>query len=702
MSGVLKVIGSVASIAAMIPGPHQPFAVGIAVAANVGAALTAKRPGQGYSGSVQDLKIDTGAGIPYIMGRCYSGGNVVHRATYGSDNQYYGWVVVYSGGGPVQEFEQFYVDRAPVNFSGSNAIGTFHDYLYLQTQLGATPEATNLSMNSMPNWGAGYKLSGYAALAPRFGFDKDGKKFAGGLPAFGAVFKGAKVYDPRLDSTYPGGSGSHRALDEDTYEYSQNPWLHDLTFALGRWQNPAEWGGVGRRVLGCGMPFDLIDVASFVEAANVADANGWTIGGLVYSTDDKWNTLKLIAQAGGGEIVSTGGKLTAMVNAPKVSLATITGDDLSDGALSVPATQSRRDRINGVIPRYRSEAHFWEIVPQDVIRIDDYVTEDGGERTREFEYPLVANIDQAAELAAYDIFNARELGPIVLPLKPKWLGYRIGDCLTIDIPELGLNEQDAIVIGRSLDAGTGAITLTFKSETAAKHAAALGQTGVAPPSPTLTYVDPSVVAAPNPTHWSLAGATFTDNGVSIPALVVERVPAMLINPNAEAIIVEFRPYDAGNGPDDNWAGLSVEPYTMVRKEIGTVTPGTDYEVSLRYQVRGVVGDRLVMGPETAGDFSVPGTGAGSMVAEDFIAQEFPALSGDIQFNWRNPRNPAFSYAQTHINGVQVGPDYIAALGSVMLETDSGPRPPGTYHCTIVCYTDGGTPYSTDDYDVEIF
>jgi hypothetical protein len=87
-------------------------------------------------------------------------------------------------------------------------------------------------------------------------------------PTVARVIKGVKVYDPRLDSTYPGGSGSCRALDEATYVYSENPWLHALTFALGRFQN-------GKRVMGVGMPIASIDVAAFVEAANIADANGW-------------------------------------------------------------------------------------------------------------------------------------------------------------------------------------------------------------------------------------------------------------------------------------------------------------------------------------------------------------------------------------------------------------------------------------------
>src|SRR3546814_7512122 len=92
--------------------------------------------------------------------------------------------------------------------------------------------------------------------------------------------------------TYPGGSGSHRALNESTYEWSDNPALHALTWALGRWEN-------GKRTVGIGAPVANIRVSDFVEAANIADANGWTMGGVEWSTDSKWDIFKRILQAGG-------------------------------------------------------------------------------------------------------------------------------------------------------------------------------------------------------------------------------------------------------------------------------------------------------------------------------------------------------------------------------------------------------------------
>src|SRR5207248_745509 len=100
----------------------------------------------------------------------------------------------------------------------------------------------------------------------------------------------------------------------------------------------------------------------FVEGANVADANGWQIGGLVSSTDPKWDTLVAMLQAGSGMPTRLGGKVSCVVDAPRVSLRTVTGADVIGEAV-ITGTKGRRDRFNAAVPRFRSEEHQWEIVP---------------------------------------------------------------------------------------------------------------------------------------------------------------------------------------------------------------------------------------------------------------------------------------------------------------------------------------------------
>ncbi|MGK2287299.1 phage tail tip fiber protein [Pedomonas sp. V897] len=478
-------------VATSVAGVSMSTWTGLAAGAglvSMATGLTAPKPS--VSGSPTKFMADPQAPIPYAIGRTMNRGNIIYQKTHTSPgkvpNDRLTMVVILSGGGPVQEIEAFYANKALVSFSSAGAAtGSFADYMWQRRQLGQCPEPAALSVSSgdgspPPGWSSAHKLSGYAAAIWTLRWDSKGEKFPSGVPEPGWVGKWVKVYDPRLDSTYPGGSGPCRPLQESTYVWSRNPFLHGLTWCLGRWQN-------GKRVLGMGVPIDGIDVAAFVEGANVADANGWRAGGVVYSTDSKWQVLKQMLQAGGGEPIRQGAKISCIVNAPKVSLATVTTNDLA-GECRVAATQSRRDRINAAIPRYRSEAHDWEIISADKIRVQQHIDEDGGERCREIDMPLVQvetgqSNAQPGQLARYAIENSREFGPIVLTLKPRWMGYRPGDCITVNLPELRLVNQACLVLTRSLDPQTGIVTLTCRSETAGKHAFALGQTATPPPTP---------------------------------------------------------------------------------------------------------------------------------------------------------------------------------------------------------------------------
>lgn len=496
MSKVLRTVAKVAIVVAAVAsvavtmGASLPAVIGtlsiasaasaVALVAGTIGSLTAKKPKA--QGTTNQYSIDPQAGIPYPIGRTYFGGRLVHVEGYGgTENPYRSSVIIFGGGGPHQSIDTVLIDRSPVTFSGGAATGYYSGFMWFTSQLGATPEASALAapFAGFPNWSAAHKLSGYAAGVWTVKFDPKGKVYASGTPEFGVVGKWAKVYDPRLDSTFPGGSGSCRALVESTYVWSENGALQGLTWALGRWQN-------GKRALGVGIPVADIDVQSFVDAANNADANSWKCGAVIDASGDKWNNLRVILQSAGAEPIDLGGLLSCRFDSAKVSLTTIGSDDLADGEIRVPAMKTWRDRINGVIPRYRSEAHNWEIIPASAVRGSTYETEDGEQRTREVEFYCVQAVAQAAQHAGYFIANSREIDAISLPLKTRFIGYKPGDCVTINLPEANLINQPVVITGRAIDPETGIISMLCRTETAAKHAWALGRTATPPPSATIT------------------------------------------------------------------------------------------------------------------------------------------------------------------------------------------------------------------------
>ncbi|WP_294312733.1 Hint domain-containing protein [uncultured Sphingomonas sp.] len=477
-------------------------------AAGLSIAASAVAPKGTVGGNATQFKIDKDAGLPVAIGRTYSGGNVVHRQYYGPKNSLESWVTVHSIG-PVRSLGPLLINKVAVALVGTAITGSYAGWMWLDQQLGACPEARALAgpQGPFPGWTGNSKLSGLAADLWTLKFDDKGKIYPNGVPQRGRIVEGVYVYDPRLDSSYPGGSGACRLGQEATYVWSENPALHAATWAYGRIQN-------GVLVAGGGMEIEGIDLAPFVEWANVCDVNAWKAGGIVYTTtDNSWDILKMIAQAGGGEVFPVGAQLSCSFNAPRVSIGTITSNDIC-GDVDVPGTPSRRARRNTVIARVRLESHGWEEVPLDAIAIPAYVAADGGSRPTEISFPLVQQVDQGAQLGLYAMWNGRELDGIVLPCKVYAIGYRPGDCLTLNVPEAAL-ARDVVVRQREIDGASMGVTLTCRSETAAKHPFCLGKTGNPPPTPDLSV--PPSYAIDNPSLLQLAVAGSFPIGLTISA-----------------------------------------------------------------------------------------------------------------------------------------------------------------------------------------
>lgn len=477
---VSKVAGVVSTVAAFIPGGQLIAVIAAVVSIVSGLAAQALTKPPPARGSVVQVVRDPNAPSPYVMGEGYFGGVMRHDVGYGATlkevpNPYRFMPIVYSVAGPIQSISP------RVDFA---AVGSWYNgFLFTDTQLGASPEADALvpQWAGAPGWGAASKLSGLAAIGWSFLFDKEGKRFASGLPLIGAYGQWVKVYDPRKDSTQPGGAGTHRLGVESTYEWSENPALHAPMYAYGRYQN-------SKRVMGVGLPADGIDWQNVMAWANVCDTNGWTMFGVVYEgganeAERRWANLKDICFAGGGEPV-LGGKLRFKYAAPVVALDTITYLDLTDDDQSVMSMQSFADRLNTVIPQYISEAHNWEMVDAEAVVNSTFLTEDGEEKREVWPFNFVKDAKQAAELAAYRLFDTREIAPITLVCKPRLRAYRPGECLHIDLPELGL-DLDAIILNRSIDPTSMKVTIELMGETPAKHAYCLGQVAAPPPTPSL-------------------------------------------------------------------------------------------------------------------------------------------------------------------------------------------------------------------------
>jgi hypothetical protein len=210
-------------------------------------ALTPKpKATEGSGGATDKWKADPRAGIPYSMGRSYTGGNIVFKRGHGKNNVWLTTVTILSLG-TIASIEASFADFNRLDFNGtavkgsysgaasydsngayipintySSSTGGYVNHLYESRQAGHLPETGSLTppADAPTGWDASCKLSGLSAAMNSFKYDSTSTTSFTTIPQMGWLVKGVLVYDPRQDSTYPGGSGACRAGDEATYVYS--------------------------------------------------------------------------------------------------------------------------------------------------------------------------------------------------------------------------------------------------------------------------------------------------------------------------------------------------------------------------------------------------------------------------------------------------------------------------------------------------
>lgn len=569
------------------------------------AASALMQPKTNVEGAPTEWRADPTAGVPFALGRVAAAGRIVHRDEWGGDNRYQSIWTVCSGAGPIQQIENFYADDVAVSFgaNGAASTGAYANKMWLQTTLGASTDTalaqTGLDAASpgYEGWGSSQALPYRAACQLTLYQDSKFKSYPSGEPRTRLTLKGIKLYDPRLDSTVSGGSGSHRWGTPSTYAYSDNPALLALNWAMGLYEGSKLVGGIGAGSAGVYLP-------AFMEWATVCDANGWKASAYPSSLDDRHQVLLGLMQAGGARYARFAGKISCIVNAPKTSVVTLSVEDTA-GPFEIATNADRLDRVNTLVPTCRMESHNWEDVPQDEISVSDYVTADGGVIDRDLSYPYVAlhadgsNADQIAELAAYAILDSREPFSGTVPLKPWAMQIEPGDVFTITEPGFLLDGVELKCLNRSFDPATNIVRVTFISESDGKHDFALGRTNTPPVPATLTVPDIYDVPAPAIDVWSASPGA-------------GKQPTILVTgsadqDNAKGFIVEYRTaVDPSTGSawaddDDGWRVFGEYDIATEAVVLTGLEPETAYQVAVKYVSQfGVIGTRRVLGSVTTG------------------------------------------------------------------------------------------------------
>lgn len=600
---------------------------------------------------------DPNAGIPFAIGdRIGVAGNIVYKNTFGKDNEYKGIVTVLSGAGPISAYLGFTADREPIAFAGEAATGRYGGEMWMQRRLGEQPDTAltspaAITYQTLPNWGPNHRLSGKAAFMWTLRMDSKFSVYPQGEPAPITVLRGIKGYDHRYDSTMPGGSGPCRLNDRSTYRTITNPAIADLNWCLGLRENGKVVGGLGVSPAG-------IDWSAYTRAANVADANAWTLAAYPRSDESKSEVRAGMLQAAGAVISRRAGLVSCVTRgAPKSPVMTISAADTA-GPIELDTAANVLNRYNTMTPRYLSEAHEWQLAPSAPVSSSVYVEEDRGRvRSDQRDYPYVPNAKQAAELCALDIAHSREGIAGRWPLKAYCRELEPGDVFTVNEPGLLLDGMDMLVLDRDYDPETDTPYVVFVSETPGKVAWAVGQQ--ANPSPTPALSARHHLNAPDPGAFDVVIVPPSPEGVSAPGA---EVVIDIDNARAEDLVIEIGP--SFDGP---WRVAKTVTINdgQLRIPVNELSPGEVFWVALSYRsADDGASPKTIKGPYTAGDLIAGGLAPD---AAEKVAQEVLDRVGEISGDTEESRKGAELTLKTILNEHQA----LEAEARERLDADTG-------------------------------
>lgn len=390
------------------------------------------------------------------------------------------WYVIVYAGHQVDAITHVYLDTEKVDNSlipgagGVVATGKYKDKLAVWKYLGTQAQTADPSVDAAfgAQWTANHRLRGCAYVVVRM--TRDDTAFPSGAPqSVSAQVRGAKLYDPRQDSTN-GGSGAQRMTDPQTWVFSRNPALVLRWYLTG--------GSVvndqATRMIRYGLRETDARISDphTIAAANVCNetlsgANAPPPGGNTnrYRCDieascgePRRDIIEAILASMGGTLVNVHGKWRMYAGAYNVPLHSINENDLYE-KFQVRDTASHEERYNAVCAVY-CDAGVGYIDQTTVFRTDAaYETQDGGERiNEEIRLRAVTEPYQAQRLAEVHLRKSRMMRQVTLVGALNLLRVSLNEGMLLSHARMGWNSRVFRCISRELafTENAGQVTLS--------------------------------------------------------------------------------------------------------------------------------------------------------------------------------------------------------------------------------------------------
>ncbi len=455
---------------------------------SLAAAALQKKPGVTASQTDRlTANIDPRAFRKTVLGQTAMPVDVRYEEWSGNDQEYCDWIVA-SASHAIDGFEEIWLNTEMAWSATTGVVGKFASYFSVPNiVLEGTP--ANAFTFATGKWNAASAhLTGCAYLRLRFKVTGNSKKaespFSSGIPSrITIIGRGAKLYDPRRDSTIPGGSGPMRWNDQSTWRYTaddgtvigENLPLQILRVLLGwRIRNPVT--GVMKLATGSGVPGKRIAFGSFQIAANLADESvNRAAGGtepryhgaaVVSEGDDPKTTQDMLCAACCGRFRDTGGKLSLVI-AHNDLAAAATDDGLNDddvvGGFSWDPDPSLEQTPNVVRGKYvdASSASLYQLIDYPEVRLP---SPDGQDRYLPMDLGAVESPSQAQRIVRQVLQRRQYAREFSAPFDIRAWKYGVGDVVPFTFAALGFVRVTFRVKEQELGQnGVCNMTLTYES-----------------------------------------------------------------------------------------------------------------------------------------------------------------------------------------------------------------------------------------------
>lgn len=383
----------------------------------------------------------------WVFGETAFPGDIVYAEQGGTNKDRITYIIA-GAAHRIESFGNFYINDELITFTGDSGQGAWYDTVFRRTKTGA-PGQTHIGnnfgnmTNSLPATFIGENTAYYGLV-----LHAGQTKTKDSLPTrYTQVVKGAPVYDPRLDTTV-GGSGSHRANDQTTWQYSAggvdigaNAALVILFYLIG-WRTAG-----GALIFGMGVDPADIDYDAFMAAATVCDETldgkrRYRIGGVLDISQEHEQIISQLEAAVGAKVGKFGGKYTVWVPNDDLTPYSSIGEValLREASVEFMPAGPIETLFNTSRGRYIEPAQLYQAIDYPEVIESAAVTEDGRSRVMAHDFALVQDVSIAERVVRQLIRRSRFTATWKFALGPKGLLFKPFSVTTLNIQETNFED----------------------------------------------------------------------------------------------------------------------------------------------------------------------------------------------------------------------------------------------------------------------